>query len=391
VEENMSDKCPNKKICGSCEWSEIPYQEQVSRKLKEINRYFEQNGFDYRVGDIKSSPKTSHYRNRMDFVIDYQGNFGLREKGKWWKVIDNHTCFIADEKIEETFHRCYEWVKKCGLSCLDRKTHKGLLSYIVLRCSTLGELMINVVTSPDFLEKDKGAIEKNFKELDEKICPVDKSTATTLVWSINHSKSDISSGDEIKIISGKGFIEEEINGIRYVIAPNTFFQTNSLSAANLQEIVMKFAGKIKAKNILDLYCGSGFFTIPLSKIGNQTTGVEIIEEAVDTAKRNAKKNNALTNKSQAEFICEKSEDLSWQNTPADLIVLDPPRAGLHKNVIRTLKEKKAKNIIYVSCNFRNFVNELKIFSTNYIISESVAIDMFPHTHHVELVTLMTLR
>jgi 23S rRNA (uracil-5-)-methyltransferase RumA len=387
----MNDKCPNKEVCGSCEWSEIPYQEQLSRKLREINQCFEQNGFYYKVSSIKPSPKTSHYRNRMDFVIDYRGNFGLREKGKWWKVIDGHTCFISDEKIEEAFHRCYEWVKKCELSYLDRKTHEGLLSYIVLRYTTLGELMVNVVTSSDFLENDRGTIEEKFRELDEKIRPVDKFTATTLIWSVNHSKSDISSGDEIRVISGKGFIEEEINKIRYVITPNAFFQTNSLSAANLQETVMEFAKKTKAESILDLYCGSGFFTIPLSKIGKKTTGVEIIEEAVNTAKVNAKKNNALTNRSLAEFICEKSENSSWQNIPADLVVLDPPRAGLHKKVLEILNEIKPKNIIYVSCNFHNFVNEMKIFSLRYKISDSIAIDMFPHTHHVELVTLMTLK
>jgi 23S rRNA (uracil-5-)-methyltransferase RumA len=310
----------------------------------------------------------------MDFVIDYQGNFGLREKGKWWKVIDGHTCFIADEKIEEAFHKCYDWVKKCGLTYLDRKTQKGLLSYIVLRSSTLGELMINVVTSSDFLEKDRGVIEEKIKEL----------SATTVVWSINHSKSDISSGDEVKMVSGNGFIGEEINKIGYVITPNSFFQTNSFAAAVLQETVMDFARKTKPQNVLDLYCGSGFFTIPLGKIAKKVIGVEIIQEAIDTAKINAKNNG-----SPAEFVCDKTENLAWKDIKADLVVLDPPRAGLNDKVLRTLVENRPKNIIYVSCNFASFVGELKIFSPRYKILDSVAVDMFPHTYHVELVTLMT--
>ncbi len=344
--------------------------------MLEINQCFEKNGFDYKVTKIKPSPKTSHYRNRMDFVIDYQGNFGLREKGKWWKVIDGHTCFIADEKIEEAFHKCYKWVKNCGLTYLDRKTQKGLLSYIVLRCSTLGELMINVVTGPDFLEKDRGIIEEKIKEL----------SATTTVWSINHSKSDISSGEEVKMVSGKGFIEEEINKIRYVITPNAFFQTNSFAAPVLQETVMNFARKTKARNILDLYCGSGFFTIFLGKIAKKVTGVEIIQESIDTAKINAKNNGSL-----AEFICDKTENLAWKDIETDLVVLDPPRAGLNDKVLRALLENRPKNIVYVSCNFTSFVKELKTFSPYYKITDSVAVDMFPHTHHIELVTLMTLK
>lgn len=376
----MSDKCPNKKVCGSCEWSEIPYRDQLSKKLDEINRCIAQNGLDYRVPGILPSPKTSHYRNRMDFVIDYRGNFGLREKGKWWKVIDGHTCFIADEAIEGAFHRCDEWVKKCGLTYLDRKTQKGLLSYIVLRYTTLGELMINVVTGSDFSEKDRTVIENKMKEL----------IATTVVWSINHSKSDISSGDEIKIISGKGYIEEEINQIRYVITPNAFFQTNSSAAAILQKTVINFAGDTKAQNILDLYCGSGFFTIPLSKMAKKVMGVEINQEAIDTAKINAK-NNTLKNQTPAEFICEKTESLTWQNIYADLVVLDPPRAGLSGKVLQTLISQKPKYLLYVSCNFPNLVREFKILKPDYKITDSLAIDMFPHTPHVELVTLMTLR
>jgi 23S rRNA (uracil1939-C5)-methyltransferase len=376
----MSDKCPNKKVCGSCEWSEMNYKDQLLKKLNEINLCFEQNGFDFRVREIKASPKESHYRNRMDFVIDYHGNFGLREKGKWWKVIDSHTCFISNEKIEEAFHICYQWVKNCGLSYADRKTHKGLLSYIVLRYSTLKELMVNVVTSSDFDEKDEKTIEEieeKIKQLAEAIVSQDKTLKVTVVWSINHTDSDI---------------EEEVNGIRYVITPNAFFQTNSLSAENLQNVVLDFAKKTKADSILDLYCGSGFFTIPLSKISNssktekRTLGIEIIKDAIDTARINAKNNSSL-----AEFRCEKSEDLSWQDIKADLVVLDPPRAGLHNKVLESLIEKKPNNIIYVSCNYLNFIKELKVFSSYYNVVDSVAVDMFPHTHHVELVTLMCLK
>ena len=379
--ETIQDKCPNKTVCGSCEWSEIPYKEQLIKKLNEINICLKQNGIDYKVKKIEPSPKTSHYRNRMDFVIDYRGHFGLRQKGKWWKVIDDHTCFISDENIEKVFKKCYEWVKNCELSYLDRKNFEGLLSYIVLRCNIEGELMVNVVTSSNFDEKESEVIEKKLKNLATAI-----NLNGTLVWSINSSKSDVSFGDEVRVISGRGFIEEKVNDYNFRITPNSFFQTNSHGAKVLQDKVLEFAQSTSSKNILDLYCGSGFFTIPLSKMCTKITGVEIVEEAIETAKI-----NALNNKSSAQFICSKSEDLSWEKIPADLILVDPPRAGLHPKVLEALIQKQPKNIIYVSCNYKNLAKELKIFSKKYEISEAIAVDMFPHTHHVELISLLTLK
>jgi 23S rRNA (uracil1939-C5)-methyltransferase len=374
----MSDQCPNKKECGSCEWSEIPYSEQLKKKLSAINECFQDNGFDYKVIKIEASPEISHYRNRMDFVIDYQGNFGLRQKGKWWKVIDNHTCFISDKRIEDAFHICYKWLKESGLSFRDRKTYEGLLSYIVLRCTKAGGLMVNVVTGTDYRESEIELI----KEKLEKLSKV--AGASTLLWSVNRTKSDVSFGDEISIIHGSGYIEETINGCKYRLTPNSFFQTNSAAAAVLQNKVLEFAKKTNAQNILDLYCGSGFFTIPLSRIAGNITGVEVVEESVETARVNAEVNNSC-----AKFICSKSEDMNRTEIPVELTILDPPRAGLHPEVLETLLSQKPKNIIYVSCNYRKFIEEMKRLSTVYKISSCVAVDMFPQTHHVELVTLLT--
>lgn len=398
---SVKSSCPNKNVCGSCEWSEVTYDEQLKRKLDGINESFLLAGFSYKAENIVASPKTSHYRNRMDFVIDYEGRFGMREKGKWWKVIDGHTCFISEEKIETAFWKCKEWLGTCGLSFLDRKSWKGLLSYIVIRCTKAGELMINVVTGSDFLEEEAEVISEKLLKLAEMI------GCTTLVWSINHTKSDISFGSEVRIITGLGFITEEIGGFKYMVTPNSFFQTNSYSAEKLQSLVMNFAKLSGAQNILDLYCGSGFFTFPLSKLlktsVGKVLGIEMVEEAVETAKKNIELNKnfwaSAKNDSEdknisariPEFVCEKSEDLSWKNFPADLIVFDPPRSGLHNKVLETLMKNPSKNIIYVSCNYKKFIEELKILSEKYELKKSTAIDMFPHTPHVELVSLLTVK
>jgi 23S rRNA (uracil1939-C5)-methyltransferase len=144
--------CPQKDRCGSCGWSHIPYEKQLAQKLSDINGSFAIKKLDLHVSEVLPSPKTDHYRNRMDFVIDFQGNVGLREKGKWWRVIDDHPCFIADEKIEELFRAVRAWTKTAGLSFYDRKAHTGILRYAVIRATSIGETMINIVTSAPEIE-----------------------------------------------------------------------------------------------------------------------------------------------------------------------------------------------------------------------------------------------
>ena len=143
----MSSLCPNKDRCGSCAWSHIPYEKQLKQKLSDINGSFKLKHLDVVVDEIFASPKTEHYRNRMDFVISFRGEVGLREKGKWWRVIDDHTCFLADERIDAMFPHIREWAQTCGLACWDRKTYAGTLRYAVVRATSTGETMITVVTS----------------------------------------------------------------------------------------------------------------------------------------------------------------------------------------------------------------------------------------------------
>ncbi len=376
----MISLCPNKNICGSCTWSEVSYPDQLRKKLELINKSFSDYGLNVVCSEIIPSPATSHYRNRMDFAIDYQGKVGLKEKGKWWRVIDNHTCFIGNAQIEKLFHPCREWIKNSGLSFCDKKTWKGLLEALVIRCTTSGQSMVNVVTSADFDEAGEKEISRKILELVGPVKP------TTLIWSINHSHGDVSFGDEIKILAGSGFIEETINGLKYQITPNAFFQTNSWTAAVLQNQVLEFVQFAKADSVLDLYCGSGFFTVALAKVVKKILGIEIVAEAVDTAKTNARLNSVF-----AEFLCTKAEDLTWKEFNPDLVLVDPPRSGLHPKVLNLLLEKKPKYIIYVSCNYKKFSEEMVKLSHSYHLEKSIAIDMFPHTPHVELVSRLSIK
>ncbi len=372
-------QCPNPERCGSCGWSHIPYEKQLKQKLADINGSFAIKKLDLKVEEIVASPITHHYRNRMDFVIDWQGNVGLREKGKWWSVIDNHPCFIADQKIEDAFFISRDWAKKCGLSFYDRKANVGFLRYAVIRSTTLGETMIIIVTSAPKDAEEETAAKKSLEEL------AIASKATTVVWSINHTISDVSFGDELRTISGPGTIEENIAGYRFRISPNAFFQTNPQGAAQLLDTVREFAtnGAVGTteKTLMDLYCGTGFFAVALAASFKRTLGVEMVKEAIVDAKVNAELNNA-----SIEFHDVKTEDFDWMKTGADVVILDPPRGGMVDKVLQDVIAAKPETIVYVSCNYKNFAREMVILAEHYEVEAIRAIDMFPHTPHVELVT-----
>lgn len=376
----MTTLCPNKEVCGSCSWSHIPYDKQLAQKLSDINGSFALKELDLTVTDILPSPVTSHYRNRMDFVIDFEGRVGMRMKGKWWRVIDDHTCFISDKKIEALFTIVREWATSCGLSYFDRKAHTGILRYAVLRSTTQGETMVNIVTSAATDEEPAQMIRSHLQTLAE------RTSATTLIWSQNHTVSDVSFGEDMEIIHGPGVIEEVINGHRYHISPNAFFQTNPHGAALLMDTVQEFCGDLSEKTLLDLYCGSGFFSIGLSASAKRTVGVEMVQDAIRDARINADLNSV-----DVEYHDAKTEAFDWKQFGADVLILDPPRSGMHDKALADILANPPKEIVYVSCNYKNFAREMVQLQTLYNVDAMRAIDMFPHTPHVELVTKLTLK
>ncbi len=331
----------------------------------------------------------------MDFVIDWQGSVGLREKGKWWRVIDNHPCFLADEQIDDLFAVCRAWAKTCGLSFYDRKANTGILRYAVIRSTTLGQTMVTIVTSAP---KDDGEKRQILDALELLTTSANvraglKPAPTSLIWAINHTITDVSHGGENIVISGPGYIEEEIGledpslpqdqKIRYRISPNAFFQTNPHAAPLLLQTVAEYLGDLSGKTFLDLYCGTGFFSLALAGKAEKTIGVELVEEAIKDAQANAELNN-LSNK--VTYLAQPAENVDWLAYNADVVLLDPPRAGLHPSTLSDLLKPNApEHVVYVSCNYKNLARELAILQNHYDVLGITAIDMFPHTPHVEVV------
>lgn len=370
----MSSPCPNKEVCGSCSWSHIPYEKQLAQKLSDINGSFKLKEVPLECTEILPSPVIEHYRNRMDFVIDFEGRVGMRMKGKWWRVIDNHTCFLGSEEIEALFYQVRDWATSCGLSFFDRKAHTGILRYAVLRSTREGQTMVTIVTSKATSEEEP-AVREALAKL------VEITNPTTLIWSQNSTISDVSFGDILETIHGPGVIEEVVRGHRYHISPNAFFQTNPHGADLLLDTVAEFCGDLSEKTLMDLYCGSGFFSIALASSAKRTIGVEMVEEAIRDAKVNAELNNV-----DVEYTDAKTEDFDWKSFGADVVILDPPRSGMHDKALADVIDALPETIVYVSCSYKNFAREMVQLLQHYDVKAMRAIDMFPHTPHVELVT-----
>lgn len=377
----MISLCPDFKNCGSCPLSDLAYPEQLIQKRTRVNEVFSNLGLALQIDSLEPSPITTHYRNRMDFCIGFDGAFGLKSKGKWWHVLDGHHCFISMPSIEKVFRVIKEWLPSCEVSFYDRRRHAGMLRYAVIKATKAGEVLVSIVTSAPQNHEETARINAALVSLGQ------SESITSLVWLINDTDSDTSYGSVALVVKGSGYLVETIGDFRYIISPNSFFQTNPYVAEQLQTHVL---GLVETNiptqvDFLDLYCGSGFFTIPISQKVANVIGVELVQESLDDAKINQELNSG-----KALFIKSKVEDALFSIKEKNAVLVDPSRAGLGDKVLRALLKERPDYLIYVSCNYKAFAQELKALSKSYSVISSNAFDMFPHTEHLEMVTLLKL-
>lgn len=367
--------CPYFGLCGGCRWQHIVYEQQLVFKKELIEKTFSKQKISLPEIKIIPCPQPYFYRNRMDFMFGQNGELGLKEANRWWSVIDLSECFLMSEETNEILSRLRVWTKMTGLPFWDNKKQTGFFRALIIReGKNTGERLIMLVTNKTGEEK----IKKTIFSLSETVGDL----ATSIIWGTSERITDLSLADETFVIKGQPYLEEIINGLRYRIAPCSFFQTNSIMAAELQKTVMEFVAPEKTEKIMDLYCGAGFFSLALAKAGAEVIGIEADTKAIDAAKINANLNNLSVN-----FIAAKIEDYfkDHDSTNWTKIILDPPRAGLHPRVIETLIKNKPQKIIYVSCSYQHLVKELPIFLKDYEIKQATALDLFPQTPHVELI------
>ena len=375
--DRVEPRCPHAGVCGGCLWQHIAYPAQVAAKKEMINKAFEAAGHDERISEVIPSPEQFYYRNRMDYVVGWRGEVGLKEYGSWQRYIDLTTCLLLDEETPRILQTVRDLMKDLDLKPWDAKFYRGDVRYCVIRLGKhTNERMISLVV------KDLNAFDESKRaEITKRLAPL----STSLYLAENPDITDLSQGKTLVLLHGEPFLHEEVNGITYEIHPNSFFQTNTDMAAKLQDVVMNELGS--PTRILDLYCGLGFFGIAAAKRGMSVYGHELDAPAIELAKVNAER-NGVSDKTR--WGAGPTERLDWSTEKPDAVIIDPPRAGLHPKAVKALLENVPPKIVYVSCNFHRLVDELKLLKEKYRVTNLQALDLFPHTPHVEVVATLVL-
>jgi 23S rRNA (uracil1939-C5)-methyltransferase len=339
-------------------------------KLASVRRALSIADLPVEISRIVPADATLHHRNRMDYVFGPDGELGLKEPGRWDRPLDLETCLMLSEGGLETLRRVRAWAKGTPLKPWDNRRHQGYLRYLVIReGKNTGERMAMLVTAEGPLEDEAGLVEA--------LAPL----CSSIVHGINPSITDVSVAGMIRPLRGEALLHERVGGVRYRIHPNGFFQTNTAMAERLLEQVRASVAAGPHGRLLDLYCGSGFFALALASDVGEVLGVELDDKAIEDAHA-AAADNGIGN---ARFRAEAAEALSWEDERPDVVVVDPPRSGLHPSVRRTLLERRPPRIVYVSCNPRALAADLAQLLEAYEADPAVCIDLFPHTPHVETV------
>jgi len=387
--------CQHFGVCGGCQWQMLPYQKQLQYKQQQVIDNLTRIG-KIELPDalpIAGAGEDKFYRNKLEYTFSTKeyipnGKFdkadkekslrnvlGFHAKGFFDKVVNIEKCWLQPEPNNEIRNalREFAWQKK--MSFYDYREHKGFLRNLQLRICTTGEVMVNVVFGQDDEEKRVEVLDflkQQFPQI------------TTLVYTINLKKNDSLSDLEPVSYLGKGYVIERLEDFRFKIGPKSFFQTNTKQAEKLYQITRAFAGLDGSQTLYDLYCGTGSIGIFCSKGAKKIIGVEAIAEAIQDAKENA----LLNNIEHAQFFTGDVIDICndgffSQHGKPDVIITDPPRAGMHEKLVRKILEIEAATVVYVSCNPATQARDLALLDQKYEVTKLQPVDMFPHTHHIE--------
>ncbi len=394
--------CKHFGVCGGCKWQMLPYEKQLEYKQEEAEQNLRRIGkADLpQTMPIIGSEDTIFYRNKLEFtfsnkrfltqdeigtdkLLQRENALGYHVPRIFDKVIDIHECWLMDGINNRIRNGIREYANLNSLEYYDIKAHTGWLRNIIIRKCTTGELMVNICLN----HEDQ---EARVKLLDHVMNIVPE--ITTLLYTINPKWNDSIHDLDPQVYSGKGFVIEKLGDFNFIISPKSFFQTNTKQAETLYTVARNFAGLKGMEIVYDLYCGTGSIGIFMSRGAKKIIGVEVIAEAIEDAKRNA----ALNNVEHAQFfagdvidIC--TDDFFNAHGKPDVVITDPPRAGMHEKLVMKLLDMAAPKIVYVSCNVATQARDIALLSEKYLVEKVQPVDMFPHTHHIESVVLLRLR
>lgn len=383
-----ADVCRHFRQCGGCSILSIPYEKQLEIKKDQVLDLFDKAGLkDYEFVGINPSPSSVAYRNKMEYTFgdEYKDgplSLGMHKVGRFIDIVTVDDCRIVDQDFKTIMARTRDFFEEKGLPYYRSFNHQGYLRHLVVRKGeNTGELMVNIVTSSQ--------LDYNMDEYKEFLLGIDlDSELVGVLHTINDGLADAVQCDEMRILYGRDYFYEEVLGLRFKVSPFSFFQTNTKGAEDLYTTARKFAGdRGHGKVVFDLYSGTGTIGQLMAKTAKKVYGIELVEEAVVAANQNA----VLNNLDNCEFIAgDVAKVVSSLPEKPELIIVDPPRAGILGNGVKDIAEFGAKEIVYVSCNPRSLVeNVVEFEARGYKLDKLELMDLFPNTPHCESVVLMT--
>jgi 23S rRNA (uracil1939-C5)-methyltransferase len=408
-ENRVEPFCKHFGICGGCKWQMLPYEKQLEYKQQEVVQNLRRIGkVDFpEIMPILGSDLTRYYRNKLEFTfsnrkyltreemnIFIEAEAGTAEKKDtpalgfhvpriFDKIVDIQECYLQAEPVNQIRNWVRDFVLARQYSFYNIRAHEGWLRNLTFRLCTTGELMVNLVIGNE-MKTDRILL------LDEMIKAFPQ--ITSLYYTINPKFNDSIHDLEPILYAGNAYVTEKLGHLYFRIGPKSFFQTNTKQAEKLYDVTKSFAGLTGRETVYDLYCGTGSIGLYVSDQSAKVIGVEVIDAAVIDARENAKANGI----NHAQFfsgdvinIC--TDTFFEQNGRPDVIITDPPRAGMHEKLVHKILEIGAPRVVYVSCNPATQARDLQLLDSNYQVTAFQPVDMFPHTHHIENVVQLTYR
>ncbi|AHF16095.1 23S rRNA (uracil(1939)-C(5))-methyltransferase RlmD [Niabella soli] len=407
--ERLTPFCSHFGVCGGCQWQMLPYQKQLQYKHQQVKDNLQRigkialpeippilgaaadkgyrNKIEYTFGTELFLPKEQFNQLKEQGVNPYefgrQPVAGFHAKGFWDKIVDLQTCYLQQEPTNAIRLAIKDFAKVHDYSFYDLRQHTGFLRTLQLRLCETGELMVNVVLGEDDEEKRLGLLEHLLKQFPQ---------ITTLLYTINTKRNDSLHDLDPIAYKGKGYVVEKLEDYSFKIGPKSFFQTNTRQAEQLYRVTRDFAELSGSETLYDLYCGTGSIGIFCSKQAGTIIGVEMIDAAIEDAKENAALNSLEKTHFYAGDVIDICNDAFFeQHGRPDVIVTDPPRAGMHEKLVRKINEMAAPTVVYVSCNPATQARDLALLDEKYQVTKVQPVDMFPHTLHIENVVQLKLR
>jgi 23S rRNA (uracil1939-C5)-methyltransferase len=384
--------CAYSGTCGGCKWQFLAYEKQLEYKRRHVAEALDHIGQlrDIPVHETIASPNLFHYRNKMEFTfserrwlmpgelgkpaVDIDFALGLHVPGTFYKVLDTQACLLQPDPGNTLLGQVREFARASREPVYGLKSHKGFWRFLMLRHSAAEDRwMVNIVTAAD---------KRDHLQLLVDSLRADRPDIAAVVNNVTSRRAGIAQGEYEIHLAGEPFLTDRIGDFEFEISANSFFQTNTSGAERLYDTVTDYAGLTGGERVLDLYSGTGAIAICLSPAAGEVTGIEVVESSVADAVKNCRRNRIANCRFLLGDILNVMPRIS--DAP-DVLIIDPPRGGMHKKVVRQVLDMGAPRVVYVSCNPATLARDLGLMKEHYSVREVQPVDMFPHTYHIEAV------